>query len=63
MAQGGQPLADVGGNGLRTNLGAELEPQPAFDRGFLGAELEQDLGKPLGPERFKVGKVYLRGSR
>ena len=52
-----EPLADVGGNGLRTGLGAELEPQPALDPGVPGAELEQDLGQPLGPERFEVGEV------
>ena len=32
LPQGGEPLADVGGHGLRTGLGAELEPQPALDR-------------------------------
>ena len=57
LPQRGEPLADVGGNGLGTGLGAELEPQPALDPGVLRAELEQDLGQPLGTERFEVGEV------
>ena len=53
----GEPLADVGGDGLGPGLGAELEPQPALDRGVLGAELEQDLGQPSGAEGFEVREV------
>lgn len=57
LPQRGEPLADVGGDGLGTGLGPELEPQPALDPGVLGAELEQDLGQPLGAEGFEVREV------
>jgi hypothetical protein len=57
LPQRGEPLADIGGNGLGPGLGAELEPQPALDPGVPGAELEQDLGQPLGAEGFEVVEV------
>ena len=63
LPQRGEPLADIGGNSLSTNLGAELEPQSTLDPGIAYAELKQDFGQPLGTERFEVGEVdrLLRG--
>jgi hypothetical protein len=57
LPQGGEPLADVGGDRLGAGLGAELEPQPPLGRGVPRGELEQELGEALGAEGLEVVEV------
>ena len=33
-----------------------VEPQPAFERGVLGAEFEQDLGQSLGSSASRLAR-------